>query len=54
MKFVNGIFLDEKFMATVAKCNEYEDWSQRELTGSIGWSKNYDQHKKIMMIPETN
>ena len=29
MKFANGIFLDEKFMATVAKCNEYEDWEPK-------------------------
>ena len=29
MKFKNGIFLNEKFMATVAKCNEYEDWEPK-------------------------
>ena len=29
MKFVNGIFLNDKFMATVAKCNEYEDWEPK-------------------------
>ena len=29
MKFKNGIFLDEKFMKTVAKCNEYEDWEPK-------------------------
>ena len=30
MKFANGIFLNEKFMATVAKCNEYEDWEPKQ------------------------
>ena len=29
MKFANGIFLNEKFMTTVAKCNEYEDWEPK-------------------------
>ena len=29
MKFANGIFLNDKFMATVAKCNEYEDWEPK-------------------------
>ena len=29
MKFKNGIFLDVKFMETVGKCNEYEDWDPK-------------------------
>ena len=29
MKFANRIFLDEKFMTTVAKCNEYKDWEPK-------------------------
>ena len=29
MKFTNGLFLNEKFMQTVAKCNEYEDWEPK-------------------------
>ena len=29
MKFANEIFLNDKFMATVAKCNEYEDWEPK-------------------------
>ena len=29
MKFKNELFVNEKFMATVAKCNEYEDWEPK-------------------------
>ena len=29
MKFNNGLFLNEKFMQTIAKCNEYEDWEPK-------------------------
>ena len=29
MKFKNELFLNDKFMATVAKCNEYEDWEPK-------------------------
>ena len=29
MKFKNAIFVDQKFMETVAKCNEYEDWEPK-------------------------
>ena len=29
MKFKNAIFIDQKFMETVAKCNEYEDWEPK-------------------------
>ena len=29
MKFTNGVFLNEKFMQTIAKCNEYEDWEPK-------------------------
>ena len=29
MKFKNGIFLDAKFMETITKCNEYEDWEPK-------------------------
>jgi len=29
MIFKNEIFLNEKFMETVAKCNEYEDWEPK-------------------------
>jgi len=29
MKFKNRVFLNEKFMQTVAKCNEYEDWEPK-------------------------
>jgi len=29
MKFTNGLFLNEKFMQTVSKCNEYEDWEPK-------------------------
>ena len=29
MKFKNEIFLNEKFMQTVARCNEYEDWEPK-------------------------
>jgi hypothetical protein len=29
MKFINAIFIDEKFMATIVKCNEYEDWEPK-------------------------
>ena len=29
MKFKNGIFLDAKFMETVGKCNEFEDWEPK-------------------------
>ena len=29
MKFKNGIFVDQKFMETIAKCNEYEDWEPK-------------------------
>ena len=28
--------------------------SQRELTGSIGWSRSYGLHKKILTIPDKN
>ena len=36
MKFKNAIFVDQKFMETVAKCNAYEDWEPKVHTGSIG------------------
>ena len=29
MKFKNGLFLNEKFIQTIAKCNEYEDWDPK-------------------------
>ena len=29
MRFKNGIFLDVKFMETVGKCNEFEDWEPK-------------------------
>ena len=29
MKFKNGVFVDQKFMETIAKCNEYEDWEPK-------------------------
>ena len=29
MKFVNTIFIDEKFMQTIKRCNEYEDWEPK-------------------------
>ena len=29
MKFKNEIFVNEKFMATIVKCNEYEDWEPK-------------------------
>ena len=29
MKFKNAVFVDQKFMETVAKCNEYEDWEPK-------------------------
>ena len=29
MKFKNAVFIDEKFMQTIAKCNEYEDWEPK-------------------------
>ena len=29
MKFKNAIFVDQKFMETVAKCNAYEDWEPK-------------------------
>jgi hypothetical protein len=29
MKFKNKIFLDKKFMETIQKCNEYEDWEPK-------------------------
>ena len=29
MKFKNELFLNQKFMETVAKCNEYEDWEPK-------------------------
>ena len=29
MKFKNELFLNEKFMETIAKCNEYEDWEPK-------------------------
>ena len=29
MKFKNSIFVDEKFMETIQKCNEYEDWEPK-------------------------
>ena len=29
MKFKNTVFVDKKFMETVAKCNEYEDWEPK-------------------------
>ena len=29
MKFNNGLFLNEKFMQTIAKCNEYEAWEPK-------------------------
>jgi len=54
MKFKNAVFVDQKFMETIQKCNEYEDWEPKVHTGSIDWSKNYDLHKKIIMIQEKN
>ena len=29
MKFKNAVFVDQKFMETIAKCNEYEDWEPK-------------------------
>ena len=29
MKFKNGVFVDQKFMETIQKCNEYEDWEPK-------------------------
>ena len=29
MKFKNAIFVDQKFMETIQKCNEYEDWEPK-------------------------
>ena len=29
MKFKNAIFVDQKFMQTIQKCNEYEDWEPK-------------------------
>ena len=29
MKFKNAVFVDQKFMETVAKCNKYEDWEPK-------------------------
>ena len=29
MKFKNAIFIDQKFMETIQKCNEYEDWEPK-------------------------
>ena len=40
MKFKNGVFVDQKFMETIAKCNEYEDWEPKGATGSIGWLRS--------------
>ena len=29
MKFKNAVFVDQKFMQTIQKCNEYEDWEPK-------------------------
>ena len=29
MKFKNAVFVDQKFMETIQKCNEYEDWEPK-------------------------
>ena len=29
MKFKNAVFVDQKFMETISKCNEYEDWEPK-------------------------
>ena len=29
MKFKNGVFVDQKFMETIQKCNENEDWEPK-------------------------
>ena len=29
MKFKNVVFVDQKFMETIKKCNEYEDWEPK-------------------------
>ena len=29
MKFKNAIFVDQKFMDTIQKCNEFEDWEPK-------------------------
>ena len=30
MKFKNAIFMNEKFMETLKKCNEFEDWPPKD------------------------
>ena len=29
MKFKNAVFLNDKFMETIVKCNEFEDWDAK-------------------------
>ena len=30
MKFKNGVFVDQKFMETLTKCNTFEDWPPKD------------------------
>ena len=50
MKFKNGIFRIDAVYYNAISCVKVG--SQKVLTGSIGWSRSYGLHKKIMMIPE--